>query len=47
MLPPTTTGAAGTPGAALISTLEDATDVHPSALVTVNVWFPGARLGTV
>jgi hypothetical protein len=32
-----TTGAVGAPGTALIVTLADATEVHPSLLVTVKV----------
>ena len=35
----TTTGA---PGIALITTLADDTEVHPTELVTVNVYVPGA-----
>ena len=37
-----TVGAAGAPGAVLITTLADAAEVHPS-MVTVNVYVPAAR----
>jgi hypothetical protein len=42
-----TKGAAGTVGAALITTLPVAGETHPDALVTVKVYVPGARFETV
>jgi hypothetical protein len=36
-------GAAGVAGCTLITTLADAVDVHPAALVTVKLYVPGAR----
>lgn len=38
-----TTGAVGVSGCVLITTLEDAGETHPRALVTVKVYVPGAR----
>ena len=43
MDPATTFGAAGNAGGALITTLADASEVHPAPLVTVNVYVFGAR----
>ena len=40
-------GAAGATGAALITTLAEANDIHPASLVTVKVWLPGARFEIV
>ena len=37
-----TVGAAGKAGAALITTLADAGDIHPAALVTVKLYVPAA-----
>jgi hypothetical protein len=42
-----TVGAAGVTGCAFITTLADAGEVHPTALVTVNVRVPAARPDTV
>jgi hypothetical protein len=41
------TGAVGATGAALITTLAEANDIHPASLVTVKVWLPGARFAIV
>ena len=38
-----TIGADGVAGCALITTSADADDVHPAALVTVNVYVPAAK----
>ena len=40
-------GAAGAAGAALMTTVADANDIHPASLVTVKVWLPGARFAIV
>ena len=42
-----TTGAEGVTGCALITILTDASEVHPAALVTVNVCDPAAKPDTV
>jgi hypothetical protein len=41
------TGAGGTPGWVLITTLADKAEVHPEALVTVKLYVPGTRPVTV
>ena len=42
-----TVGAVGVAGCVLISTLPEAVEVHPAALVTVKVYVPAARSAQV